>query len=326
MVTNQLGDISIRNQYEVGKNIKFQIPFSELTETNHTKVEEAADQLSDRSYYNRDNPGIDKMKPFPRVTSLTISGKKYLEITMLADVVPLFIGLGQRYTKYNLSVMLSLGSVYAQRMYEIIMMYKNRGQNHFQYSVDKLIYMLNCPSTYSYKELNRWALLTAQREIESKTEITFEFRPSKKEGRKILELEFEVLTKEAVAAKLVEQDRQIINGMTINEAVITAWQLFKQYHFKRWQREMIASEFDLLGRFFQLHSELANGLRPNINKPTAYIVSSLGIEKEPTAKAKSKTNQKSTLPKKSSQGGSLGSILGSMNLFDLEDNDGEKKR
>lgn len=315
LVTNQLGDISLRNQYEEGKNIKFQIPLTELTETNHAKVIEAADQLSDRSYYNRDNPGIDKMKPFPRVTSLMISGKRYLEITMLADIVPLFIGLGQRYTKYNLSVMLSLNSVYAQRIYEIAMMFKNRGQNTFQYSVEKLIYMLNCPPSYTYKELNRWALTIAQKEIERKTGIMIDFRPSKKAGRRILELTFEVLTQEGLAAKLVEEDRQIVNGMSINEAIVTAWQLFKQYSFKSWQKELIASEFELLSKFFQLHSEIENGLRVDVNKPTAYIIRSLSIESKSSPGYQAKTKPKKSVSAKN-QPNSLGSIMGAMNLFE----------
>lgn len=320
LIINQMGDLSMRNEYKSGMNLKFRIPYAELTEKNHSKIEEAASALNDRSYYNRDHPGIDKIKPFPRVTSLYEGGRKYMEITMLSDVVPIFIGLGQRYTKYNLNIMISLNSVYAQRIYELIMMYKSRNQKTFRYTVEKLIYMLNCPDTYSYREVNRWALIPAQSEIERKAGITYRFYPSKKQGKKIIELEFEILTKESIAAQLVEQDRTIINGMSINEAVVTAWQIFKEYKFTKSQKDLIASDPKTLGEFFRIHSEIVNGLREDVKNPTAYMVSSLQIVPGKLAISPKKLIPKSVKKTKSTKDkdGSIGSIIGTALKIDFD--------
>lgn len=323
LIINQLGDISMRNEYKEKQNITFQLPYSEITQTNnHKKLELAAEALTEKSYYNRKNEWLDKIKPFPRVRSYMENGRKYIEVTMFADVVPLFIGLGQRYTKYNLDTMLSLNSVYTQRIYEIVMMYKNRNQNSFVYAVEELIYMLNCPATYTYKELNRWALTPAQQEIELKTGIMLNFFPHKKEGKKIIELKFEILTKEVIASMQVERDRQLVNGMSLAEAIILAHKLFRQYKFTSRQKEVISTEPDILSSFLKLHSEIENGVR-DVKNPTAYIIASLGLIQETSDALKPRKKGLSKAKKRVSPANepdTLASFLNSLPLFpDLED-------
>ncbi len=291
LVVNQIGHMTLKGELQEKANVVFNIPFSELTRDHHKQIADAAESLqSKRLIYRNDTKGkFDFITPFPRVRSEVIDGKRVIELTMFADVVPHFAELGQRYTKYDIDVMLSLSSVYAQRMFEIVSMYHNRGQHEFSYSVDRLMMMLNCPSRYTFNDFKKNALEVAQRELQQKANLYLEWSPAKKLGKKIIELTFIVKTTQQLAVEAVSQDQRTVNNMSINEAVTTAWQLMKNYKLKSWQKDLIVSNQSLLNTFYRVDSELANGLRTNVKNPTAYLVKSLGID-QTKAPRKTKNN------------------------------------
>jgi len=302
LVINQIGHMALKQQIVPGANVLFQIPFTELTKARYDQISAAADtlQLKRLKYRNDKTKKFDYIVPFPRVRSELVDGKRVVELTMFADVVPHFAELGQRYTKYECDVMLSLSSVYAQRMFEIVSMYSNRGQKQFVYSVAELRDILNCPDSYRYVDFKINALELAKRELQQKAGITLDWIPSRKEGKKIIELTFFIKTAHQLAIEGVKQDQLVVNNMSINEAVATSWQLMKAYKLKDWQKDLIASERELLEIFYRVDSELANGLRNNIKNPTAYLVKSLGIDqvkapasrtKEPRAKSVTATTR-----------------------------------
>lgn len=303
LVVNQIGHMALKGDTILGKNLTFNVPISELTKKNHTVVADAATTLQSKRliYRNDKNQQLDIITPFPRVRLDTVDGKRVIQITMFADVVPHFAALGQRYTKYDIDVMLSLSSVYSQRMFELVSMHHNRGQNQFEYAVDRLMDMLNCPDRYTFNDFRRNALLVAQRELKETANINLDWTPSKKDGKRIVELTFSVKTGQQLAIEGVKQDQLTVNNMSINEAVATAWQLMKAYKLKDWQKELIASERELLETFYRVDSELANGLRTNVKNPTAYLVKSLSIDQlKAPAKRTKQTRVVSSAPVDSS--------------------------
>lgn len=280
LVVNQLGHLTL-NSGEVPKsNVLVRIPFMELTKVRYDQIADAAESLSKKrlSFRGGKNDEFTFLTPFPLVQSATVDGLRVIEITMLANVVPYFAELGQRYTKYDIDIMLSLSSVYAQRMFEIVSMFYHRGQREFRYQVDELRTILNCPDTYRYNDFCKNALEVAQRELENKAGLFLQWTPSQKKGKKVIELEFSILTTQQLALQQIEQDRKTISQMSINEAVITAWSAMSDYKLKGWQKDLIVSEHHLLEIFLRVHSELVNGLRPTVKNPTAYLVRSLGID------------------------------------------------
>jgi hypothetical protein len=317
LVVNQIGHMSLKGEIRPGANLVFHIPFGELTKKNYSVIADAAVTLqSKRLLYRSDKTQqLDVITPFPRVKFVTVDGKKVIEVTMFADVVPHFAELGQRYTKYECDVMLSLSSVYAQRMFDIVSMYQCRGQNQFTYAVDRLMYMLNCPEAYTFNDFRRNALLVAQRELNEVANIFLDWSPSKKEGKRITELLFTIKTDKQLAAKGVEQDRQYISQLPIHEAVQTAYGLLANYKLTVWQKDLITSDHEMLNSFFRIHTELTNGLRSNVKNPTAYLVKSLNIDQtkkktpknEPTAESGSDGSR-------SSDAKSIGSIFNLMQL------------
>ena len=332
LVVNQIGHLALKGELRPTANVIVNIPFSSLTRNHHQQIAEAAESLQSKRLVYRDDAKnrFDFITPFPRVRSETVDGQSVMEITMFADIVPHFAELGQRYTKYDIDVMLSLGSVYAQRIFEIVSMYQNRGQMQFTYAVDQLMMMLNCPRSYSFYDFKKNALAVAQKELKTKAEVHLEWEPSKKDGKRIIELKFFIRTPRELAAQGIEEDRGIIREMPIHQAVATALRLMNNYQLKSWQRDVIASDYGLLDSFFQLDSEFAHGLRPKVKNQTAYLVKSLGIDQmKAPKKAKSSIikptdKQQPTLPfgpeVRSGSVQSIGSILGGID-FTLKNNE-----
>ena len=280
LLVNQLGNMAVQGQIQPDLNVVLTIPYAELTKDRYNRITDAAESLSKKriSFKDDRNNNFIFITPFPYVQSLMVDGRRLIEIKLLADVVPHFAALGQRYTKYDLDVMLSLTSVYAQRMFEIVSMNYHIKKMRFNYRVDELRNILNCPETYRYVDFKVNALEVAQRELRQKANIILEWQPSQKEGKRVIELEFSIKSVQQLAAEAVQQDQQMVNKMSINEAVSTAWQLMKNYKLKPWQKDLIASDHSLLETFYRVDSELANGLRTNIKNPTAYLVKALGID------------------------------------------------
>lgn len=288
--------MALKGEIKPDTNIRFHIPYSELTLKRYDQIANAAEtlQLKRIRYRNDKTEKFQFIVPFPSIQSGIVDGKKVIELTMFADIVPHFAQLGKRYTKYECDIMMALSSVYAQRMFDLVSMYQCRGQDKFSYQVDSLMYMLNCPEGYTFNDFKKNALVVAQRELQQKANILLDWMPAKKVGKRIVELEFSIKTAHQLAVEAVEHERLQINKMSINEAVSTAWQLMKSYKLKDWQKDLIASDPELLATFLRVDSELGNGLRTNIKNPTAYLIKSLGID-QLKAPAKVKKAPKKTV-------------------------------
>ena len=277
---NQLRDVA--KSWEPGRNISLVIPFSELTEKHHAKVAAAANTLNSKRIIYQDlsdsaHPEFDYIVPFPRVKSTKFQGRRYLELTMLADVVPSFIELGKRYTAYSIEKMLSLSSIYAQRMYEIISMFYGRGQKIFTYEVSQLRHALNYPDKHDYYDFKRKALETAQREMQ-KAGLHFEFTPSAHKGKAVTELTFEVKSELDLINEDVDTDLQLSRAMQPHEIAAIARNLIHNYKFTKKQQNEILGDLSLMDKFITLHTELHHGKRV-VKNPTAYIAQSLGFGK-----------------------------------------------
>ena len=278
LVINQLRDIA--RSWVPGRNILLVIPYSELTEKHHDKIAAAAISLNSRfiehhSFASPSDPEYNRITPFPRVRSLRIQNKRYIELTMLADIVPSFIELGKRYTAYSVEKMLSLSSTYAQRMYEIISMFYGRGQSTFTYKVSELRNALNYPSKHDYYDFKRKALEVAQKEME-KASLYFDFEPSKYKGKGVTELRFTVKSNMDLINEDVNADLKIARAMPPEQIVAIAGNLINDYQFTKKQQNDILQNLSLMDAFIKLHTEIYHGKREAKN-PTAYIAKALGF-------------------------------------------------
>ena len=104
------------------------------------------------------------------------------------------IQLKEHFTKYSLSNIVYLNGN-AIRLYEVLKRYQYKGE--CEITVDKLKFYLGIENKYTkFYEFKRWVLIPSQKEIEQYTDIRFEFRPCKKEKKKILSLKFYIFENE----------------------------------------------------------------------------------------------------------------------------------
>lgn len=271
-----------------GNNLEFLIPVSDLTEKKHDRIKAAVETIMTKKIIQdfgtvgkkngKEEVYFEGFVPFPRVKYYKSGKNTFVRLTMLSDVVPLFIELGKQYTRYSLEIILSLKSVYSQRFYEIIMMYVGRNQRNFTYTIDRLKFMFDCPDSYTFKEIKRWALTPAQKELEEKAGVIFTFEPSKKEGKKILELTFSVKSKTELALEAVASEANEFHQGTPLEKRDYLMRLLNNYKFSRIQQDEIIADPQKWATFMQIDSEIFNGVR-TVENPTAYIAKSLGFDK-----------------------------------------------
>jgi plasmid replication initiation protein len=103
-----------------------------------------------------------------------------------------------RYTKYQLKNILPMDSKYAIRLYEIIKSNEYKKEKEFTIDVDRIKEILDIKEEYElYADFKRKVILIAQREINAKSDILFEFEENKT-GRKVTSIKFIVHNKENI--------------------------------------------------------------------------------------------------------------------------------
>jgi plasmid replication initiation protein len=292
IIINQLRKDVIENW--TGHNLEFLIPTSELTHNNHSFIKKTVNSLAGKKiiqdYSDTVTEGIiyRAIVPFPIVQYEKINKNTYIRVCMLANVVPQFIELGKYYTKYNLEVILSMTSIYSQRMYEIIMLHVGRKQRSFEYSMEKIKFMFNCPDSYTFAEIRRRVLEPAQKDLEEKAGLIFSFEPTKKELKKVLAIGFNVKSRVEIALDAVEQEAAQVRNADPLEVRDYTTRLLNNYKFTRTQQDAIMTDPNKWTKFMQLDSEIYNGVRTGIDDPTAYIAKSLGFDKKSNTTPKGK--------------------------------------
>lgn len=131
-------------------------------------------------------------------------GTGIIELELSQKIRPFYVELNQRFTKVQLVAAISLNSIYAKRVYELLCMYKNMKDKIFRRNLTELKIMLGIidPKTGkdSYSNWTRFEkniLVIATKEINGRTDLTFTYKPIYGDrpgrGRKpVVEVEFDV--------------------------------------------------------------------------------------------------------------------------------------
>lgn len=125
-------------------------------------------------------------------------GLGIIELELSQKVRPLYVELKSRFTTIQLHTALTLNSKYAKRLYELFSMHKNLPDKSFRISVQELKERLELIDTKTGKDrYEKWthfkkaALDPAEREINSKADLSFSYTPIK-QGRSVTQIEFTV--------------------------------------------------------------------------------------------------------------------------------------
>ena len=117
-------------------------------------------------------------------------GKGLMELCFDPKLKPYLLQLKEQFTMMPLREVLSLRSIYAIRIYEMMQQFKSTG--FFVTGVDDLKYKLGIEDKYkSYNLFKKNVIYQAQKELET-TDMAFNFKEIKK-GKKVERLEFRLL-------------------------------------------------------------------------------------------------------------------------------------
>lgn len=106
---------------------------------------------------------------------------------------PYYLELKKNYTQFNLEIVLGLKSAYSQKLYEMAKSIENKGDPTANYSIAEWRYLLFIEEKEykNYFDFKKKVFMTAQRELDEKTDIHLEYK-EEKYGKKVNRLWMEV--------------------------------------------------------------------------------------------------------------------------------------
>lgn len=268
-------------------NILFRIPVKEL-DTNYGRMEDVCESITSKKIRSLGKNSFGVIVPFPEARYYTnaVDGLAYVDLTMFANVVPFFMELKNTYTKYDFETMLSIKSVYAQRIFEIIMMETGGRKKYvFNYKVKDLQFVVG--SDYdNFADFRRRVLDPAKKELEEKADIFMEYFVVSKIGRKVSEIQIAVKSKLQIETS--QRDDDLYNWATTdNKSFVASCEgAMEEYSFTIQQEAKILKDSKLLRKFMLLHTQFKEGAISNVSNPTAYMAQSLGFGKKKAFMAK----------------------------------------
>ena len=277
LVINQL-ETGFNVQPDLFRNYDFTVPFSDLKETNYSRLKKSIEKLQTRAITLIDDDEkeeFERIIPFPYVKIK--SG--VVKLTMLANVVPYFLELKKGFTKYELAAALALTSVYSQKLYELLSRWKDKKE--WFVSLEELQKLLHAEN-YKYAQFKQWCLDTATKELNEKTDLVVNWE-AEKTGRSVSDIRFFIKNKASAekeeANKAVSQELNYISNLSPGQTSLYTKKLLSDYQFSKKQQDAIMSNGSLFARFVELESKIANGVIKDVKSPTNYMAKILFVKK-----------------------------------------------
>ena len=260
-------------------NQVIEIPVRELN-CNYGRLQQLCDTITSKKIHSIDKNGFGIIVPFPEAKYIKKRGVAFISLTMLSNVVPFFVDLKNAYTRFNLDIMLSMKSVYTQRIFEIIMMETNGPKkNVFNYNLEVLQQILGC-SYDNYADLKRRVLEPAKQELEEKAGYVIEYFEVTKAGRKVVEVQFMIFPQSKIDVGQIQHDIYEWSLQDEKGLVSICRDKLESYAFGKRQRKKILSDIKLVRKFMLIDARILRGdIRILVDK-TAYMAQSLGFGEE----------------------------------------------
>ena len=180
----------------------FAAAFGTAPDNAYRQLNEAAATLYDRSITMYDNVGDPR-----RIETRWISAKARIDargqvqIIFAPQVIPYISRVEAEFTQYRLEKIGNLSSVYAVRLYELLLQYANTKQKSRVFAIVDLRKTLGLTVEYpEIKNLKKWVVDVAVAQINEHTDITTSYT-QKRTGRSISHLTFAIKLKPAPKPK-----------------------------------------------------------------------------------------------------------------------------
>lgn len=177
--------------------------------TSYRSLKSACESLYESEFIwtDQDAKGRDKVNKSRFVQRASYSdGGGYVEVMFGNDVIPLITRLSEKYTEYELKQIKDLNSIYALRIFEILMQWFSLGKTP-QITIENLRTRLGIEE-HQYKTMGNFknrVLDHAIKEINNNTNITASYEQHK-EGRRIVGFTFKFKVK-ANTKKAIETEK-----------------------------------------------------------------------------------------------------------------------
>jgi len=120
---------------------------------------------------------------------------------------PFLLELSSKFTSYRLANVVKLKSTYAIRIYELLKQYEDLRERTI--SLENLRYYLDAMDVYpNYANFKQRVLKPSQKELNQKTDISFEFEEIKL-GRKVQKIRFIIRTQKKKDSELVHFEKRL---------------------------------------------------------------------------------------------------------------------
>lgn len=119
-----------------------------------------------------------------------------INIKIHPDLIPYLIDLKEKFTSFKLENILYLNSSYAIKIYQLLAQYKEIGKREI--TLENLRSMLGIGDKKIYRfygDIRRKILDISKREINTKTDLSFSYKPIK-QSRKVVAIQFKITSKE----------------------------------------------------------------------------------------------------------------------------------
>lgn len=117
-------------------------------------------------------------------------GEGWMELGFSPEMTPHLSLLRQQFTSYKLKQATALRSIYAWRLFELLMQFKNTGVLHID--IDEFLHAMEAPESAvrDFAQLRKRIIEPAVAELKAKDGMEIDWTPKKQGGRKITGLEF----------------------------------------------------------------------------------------------------------------------------------------
>lgn len=151
-------------------------------------------------------------------TAEYLNGSGIIRLCLSENLKPFLLQLKDNYTEYGLSNILNFKSLFSFRFYELLKQFQtNKHRIIAVKELKKIIGIEN--SKRLYADFKRRILETAQKEINSQTDISFDFNEVKR-SRSVGQIEFFIKSKSKKISKSVLQETKINDNSFLREVII----------------------------------------------------------------------------------------------------------
>lgn len=206
---------------------------------------------------------------------------------------PFLLELSSKFTSYRLANVVKLKSTYAIRIYELLKQYEDLKERTI--SLENLRYYLDAMDVYpNYANFKQRVLKPSQKELEQKTDISFEFEEIKL-GRKVQKIRFIIRSQKKKDTDLVRFEKKLDQFQQPNT--------FEQ-KIKRFEERCKEKVFPKVFKKWEEHKEIVLEIiedirfRTDIDSPIGYVEFILNSRLKELSE-KERTNSNSQIENKS---------------------------